>query len=136
MNRFDYHVHTDQNLIEVHPVGVVQISDILSYAREALSRGIVTEGVVEYYDLSEMTNLEADYESAVGLTASLQEWLSRGWLGSVFFTPQKYQFGMIRMMGAIVESIPGAPAVVMIPSLEPISLGEVRGLVAEHRRMS
>ena len=134
MSSFDYHVHTDLNLIEVHPSGVVQISDIMSYAQEALSLDFVTEGTIEYYDLSETTDLNADYESARGLTGLLQEWISRGWHGSVFFTPQKLQFGMIRMMGAIVESIQDEPAVVMIPRCEPIALGEARDLIADYRR--
>ena len=115
---------------------MVQISDIASYVEEALSLGVATEGTVEYYDLSEMTNLNADYQSARGLTGLLQEWLSRGWQGSLFFTPQEYQFGMIRMMGAIVESIQDAPAVVMIPRREPTALGEVRDFIAEHRQIS
>ena len=136
MSSFDYHVHTDLNLIEVHPVGVVQSSDILSYGQEALSLDIVTEGTIEYYDLSEMTKLDVDYESAWGLTGTLQEWLSRGWQGSVFFTPRVYHFGMIRMLGAITEMIQDAPAVVMVPRREPAALGEVRDLIAEYRQIS
>ncbi len=136
MSSFDYHVHTDLNLIEVHPSGVVQISDIRSYAQEALSLDIVTEGTIEYYDLSEMTNLNVDYQSAYGLTRLLSKWLARGWQGSVFFTPQEYQFGFIRMMGAIVENIQDEPPVVMIPRREPTALGEVRDLIAEHRQIS
>ena len=49
MSSFDYHLHTDLNLIEVRPAGVVQISDIVSYAEEALSLDIITEGTIEYY---------------------------------------------------------------------------------------
>ena len=79
MSSFDYHVHTDLNLIEVHPSGVVQISDIRSYAQEVLSLDIVTEGTIEYYDLSEMTILKGGYESARGLTDLLSKWISRGW---------------------------------------------------------
>ena len=73
MSNFDYHVHTDLNLIEVHPSGVVQISDIAAYAQEVLSLDILTEGTVEYFDLSEMTNLNADYESACTLTGPTSE---------------------------------------------------------------
>ena len=136
MSSFNFHVHTDLNLIEVHPSGVVQISDIVSYAKEALSLDIVTEGTIEYYDLSEMTNLNGDYKSARGLTGLFLEWISRGWHGSVFFTPQDYQFGMIRMMGAIVESIQDVPAVVMIPRREPAALGEARELIAECKQIA
>ena len=136
MSNLEYRVHTDLNLIEVHPSGAVQISDIVSYAREVLSLDIITEGTIEYYDLSEMTDLNADYQSAHGLTGLLGRWISHGWKGSVFFTPQEYQFGMIRMMGAIVESIQEAPEVVMIPRREPTELGEVRDLIAEARQSS
>ncbi len=136
MSNFDYHVHTDLNLIEVRPAGVVQISDIASYAQEALSLDLITEGTIEYYDLSEMTNLNADYNSVHGLTGLLAKWASLGWQGSVFFTPQEYQFGMIRMMGAVLESIQEAPAVVMIPRREQIALGEVRDLIAEFTQIS
>ena len=134
MSDLDYHVHLDLNLIEVRPAGVVQISDILSYSKEVLSLGIVTEGTIEYYDLSEMTNLNLDYNSAYALTESLQEWLSYGWQGSVYYTPQDYQFGMIRMIGTVVESIQGAPDRIMIPRREPIALGDVRDFIAESRQ--
>ena len=136
MSKFDYHVHTDLNLIEVRPVGVVQISDIISYANEALSLDIVTAGTIEYYDLSEMTDLNGHYISALRLTGLLQEWLARGWEGSVFFTPREFQFGMIRMIGAIAKGIRGAPAAVMIPRREPTALAEVRNLIAEHKQIS
>ena len=136
MSGFDYHVHTDLNLIEVHPAGVVQITDILSYSKEMLSLDIVTDGTVEYYDLSEMTNLNLDYKSACTLNGELQRWLSCGWQGSLYFTPQAYQYGMIRMIGAVVESIEGAPEGMMIPRREPIALDEVRDFITMCRKIS
>ena len=136
MSSFDYQVHLDLNLIEVRPTGVVQISDILSYSKEVLSRGIVTEGTIEYYDLSEMTNLNLDYKSAYALTGSLQKWRSAGWQGSVFFAPQDYQYGMIRMIAAVVESIEGAAEGMMVPRREPIALGEVRDCIVECKPIS
>ncbi len=135
MSRFEYRVHTDLNLIEVHPTGVVQISDIVSYAQEILSRHILTGGTIEYLDLSKTTNLNVDFESARRLSGLLREWITRGWHGSVFFTPQEHQFGMIRMMGSILESIQDAPVVVMIPRREPTALGEVRNLIVETRQI-
>jgi hypothetical protein len=134
MSNLDYHVHTELNLIEIRPTGEVKVEDILSYAHEVLSRDILTEGTIEYYDLSGMTNLRADYESAWGLSGALQEWVSSGWHGSVFYTPEPYQFGMIRMMGAILESIQDAPDVLMIPSHEPLALEQVRSIIDERRR--
>jgi hypothetical protein len=136
MNVYDYRVHIDLNLIEVRPAGVVKISDILSYSKEMLSLDIVTEGTVEYYDLSEMTNLDLDYKSAYALNGELQQWLSRGWQGSVFFAPQAYQYGMIRMIAAVMESIQGAPNEMMIPRREPIALDEVRDFITECRKIS
>ena len=133
MNRFDYRFHADLNLLEVRPAGVVHVTDILAYATEALSQGLVREGTVEYYDLSGMTNFGLDYESACALTEKLQEWLAHGWHGSVFFTPQDYQFGIIRMIGAVAGSIDGAPEGMMIPRREPVPLDKVRHLVSEHR---
>lgn len=136
MSSFDYHVHTDLNLIEVRPAGVVQLSDILSYAQEVLSFDLVTQGTIEYYDLSEMTNLSLDYQSACALTETLREWLWRGWQGSIYFTPQEYQFGMIRMISVVVDSIEGAPRGMMVPRREPTALGEVRDLIAQRRQIS
>ena len=136
MSAFDYHVHTDLGLIEVHPTGVVHLSDILLYAQEVLSLDLITEGTIEYYDLSKMTNLSVDYRSARALSETLQKWVSRGWHGSVFFTPEEYQFGMIRMIGVVAEFIEGAPDRMMIPCREPIRLAEVRDFIAEHRQDS
>ncbi len=136
MSDFDYHFHTELNLIEVHPAGVVQLSDILSYFEEVLSLDLVTEGMIEYVDLSKMTNFSLDYQAANGLTKVLEKWLARGWQGSVFFTPQEYQFGTVRMIGTIAESLEGALGGMMIPSREPISLDEVRDLIAQRRQIS
>ena len=136
MSSFDYHFHTDLNVIEVRPAGVVEISDIVSYAEEVLSLDLINEGTIEYYDLSEMTDLNGSYKSMLGLTGLLREWVSRGWQGSVFFTPQEYQFGMIRMIGAVVDRIPSQSAVPMIPRRQPLALGEVRELIEERRRVS
>ncbi len=136
MSGYDYNVHTGLNLIEVHPAGLVQLSDILTYAKEVLSLDLVTEGTIEYVDLSEMTHLSLDYESAHNLTGTRQEWLARGWQGSVFFTPQEHQFGMIRMIGAVAESLEGSLGEMMIPRREPISLDEVRDLIAQRRQIS
>ena len=133
MSLLNYHVHPDRKIIEVRPSGVVQVSDILSYAEEALSLDLITTGTVEYYDLSGMTNLSVDYKSARALAGTVQEWLARGWYGSVFVTPQEYQFGMT---GAIAESIEGSPGGMMVPTREPIDLGDVRDLIVEHRRVS
>lgn len=134
MGSFDYHFRADLNLVEVRPAGVVQLSDILLYAQDVLSLGLVTEGTIEYYDLSEMTNLNLDYQSACELTETLREWVSRGWQGSAFFTPRVYQFGMIRMIGMVVESIEGAPKGMMFPIREPCAPGEVRDLIAKRRK--
>ena len=136
MSSFGYRFHADLNLIELHPGGVVEISDILSYSREVLTLDIVTAGTIEYYDFSEMTNLSVDYQSAHALREALRDWLARGWEGSVFFTPRDYQFGMIRMIGAVMESIHGAPSEYMIPSREPIALAEIRNFIDEHRQSS
>jgi hypothetical protein len=136
MGSIDYHFHTDLNLIEVQPSGVVQASDIVSYAQEALSLDIVTEGTIEYHDLSGMSHFNGDYESARGLTGLLLEWISRGWQGSIFFAPRDQQFGMIRMMGTILKNIQDTPAAVMVPRREPTALGEVRDLIAEYRQIS
>ena len=136
MSGYDYQFHTDLNLIEAHPAGVVQLSDIVSYAQEVLSLDLLTEGTIEYVDLSEMTNLSLDYKSACDLNGTLQKWLARGWQGSVFFTPQEYQFGMIRMIGTIAESLENELGGMMFPCREPISLDEVRDLIAQSKQIS
>ncbi len=136
MSSFDYHIHADLNLIEVRPTGVVEISDIMSYAQEALSLDIVTEGTIEYYDPSKVTDISGDYTSAMRLTGLFRKWFSCGWQGGVFFAPQDHQFGMIRMISAIAEGVQGAPAPMLIPRREPTALGEVRDFLAENRQIS
>ncbi len=131
MSSLNYEFHSTLNLIELHPTGVVKIADILSYSKEVLTLGIVTEGTVEYYDFSEMTNLAVDYQSANSLQEALRDWVERGWLGSVYFTPNDYQYGIIRMLSAILDSIEGAAGELMVPSREPVALGDVRAYIAE-----
>jgi len=135
VSSFQYQHHTDLNVIEIRPTGVVELSDILSYAREVLAKDLVVEGTVEYYDLSGMTNLSLDYRSARSLVETLSEWLARGWQGSVYFTPEPYQFGMIRMIGGIAENIEGASDGVMVPRRQPIALDQVRNFINERRRI-
>ena len=136
MSNYDYQFHTGLNLIEVHFAGAIQLSDILLYAQEILSLDLITEGTIEYVDLSEMTSLSLDYKSAKMLTGTLQECVAHGWQGSIHFAPQDYQFGTIRMIGAIVESLEGAFGGMVIPRREPTSLDEVRDLIAQHRQVS
>jgi len=131
MSSLNYKFHSTLNLIELHPTGVVKIADILSYSKEVLTLGIVTEGTVEYYDFSGMTNLALDYQSANSLQEALRDWVERGWLGSVYFTPNDYQYGIIRMLSAMLDSIEGAAGELMVPSREPVALGDVRAYIAE-----
>ena len=136
MSNYHYQFHTGLNLIEVHYTGAIQLSDITSYIQEILSLDLVTEGSIEYVDLSEMTNLTLDYKSANMLIGALQECVARGWQGSVYFAPRDYQFGTIRMLGAIADSLEGTFGGMMIPRREPISLAEVRDLIAQHKQIS
>lgn len=132
MGSYHYHYHTDLNLIELRHTGVVENSDVVSYLEEILSLGIATEGTIEYVDLSEIAGLKADYDAASGFTGLFGELLSRGWQGAVFFAPREYQFGMVRMLGAVLESMQERPAAALIPRREPTALGDVRGLITEH----
>ena len=83
-----------------------------------------------------MTNVVLDYKSANELTGTLQESVARGWQGSVYFAPRDYQYGTIRMIGAIVASLEGAFDGMMIPCREPTPLDEVRDLIAQQRQIS
>jgi hypothetical protein len=73
-----------------------------------------------------MTNLIVDYNSAQELGLMHEKWLEKGWLGSVYYAPLDIEFGIVRMVGAIVEGISNAPQNLMIPLREKISLNQVR----------
>lgn len=132
MAEMNHQVHHELNVIELKPVGEVHVKDILSYGNSLLDDGVMREGTIEYVDMSGMTNLLVDYRSAQRLVELHRTWLSAGWFGSVFFTPKDFQFGIVRMVGSIVEAIPGAPSGTMIPLREETPLDQLRGLITAH----
>lgn len=125
-----YRVHQELNLVELKPVGEVHIEDILSYGHGLLDDGVIHQGTIEYVDMSDMTNLFIDYNGAQRLVEMHTKWFSAGWLGSVYFTPKDFQFGIIRMLGTVIESIPNRPTRVMIPLREKTPLEQLRGLIS------
>jgi len=134
MSGADYRVHEDLNLIEVSYEGVVEVADVESYITEVLKRGLLTEGTVEYVDLSRVTDLKGDYQTASVLKDLLLQWISQGWRGSVFFTPRDHLFGMIRMLDASLAGVQENPTVAMIPRRQATPLSHVRGLLADHEQ--
>ena len=104
----------------------------MSHIEEILSRGLVVEGTVEYVDLSEITEIKADFHLASRFTVLFGQLLSRGWQGAVFFAPEDFQFGMVRMLGAVLESMQEKPVAALVPRRTPTALADVRGVLAEH----
>jgi len=127
-----YQVHREINVVELAPVGEVHVKEILAYGHELVDRGLMREGTIEYVDMSAMTNLVVDYASAQLLSRMHDRWLEAGWFGSVYFTPKDLQFGIVRMVSAIVEGIPGAPSGIMVPLREQTPLDQLRAVVQRH----
>ena len=127
MATMEYRFHEELNIIELTPKGEVHLKDILNYGSELLEKGLIRDDVIEYVELSGMTNLSIDYISADQLSTMHQKWIDNGWLGSVYYTPLDIEYGIVRMVGAIVECLPHAPQNLMIPLREKIPLNEVRG---------
>ena len=130
--RMQYQFHTELNVVELTPVGGVHVNDILAYGHELVDRGLMRDGTVEYVDMSAMTNLIVDYSSARLLGSMHERWLEAGWFGSVYFTPEDLQFGIVRMVGAIVEGVSGAPSGIMVPLRERTALDQLRAVVRHH----
>ena len=130
---FKYEFHSELNILNVTATDVIQIKDIVNYAHEVLSRDLITAGTMEYYDLSHVTNMDIDFRSACELSSTLREWVNRGWHGSVFYTPETYQFGIIRMIGSVLEGVQAMPEVSLLPTSEQLLLNEVRQIIDTHR---
>jgi hypothetical protein len=134
MTSAEYRIHEDLNLIEVCYEGIVEIADVESYVEEVLKRRILTEGMVEYVDLSRVTDLKGDYPAACGLTDMLLPWISQGWRGSVFFTPRDQLFGMVRMLDASLAGAQQTPTVALIARRQATPLCHVRQLLLDHEQ--
>ncbi|MEC8991601.1 MAG: hypothetical protein VX656_10185 [Candidatus Latescibacterota bacterium] len=80
--------------------------------------------------MSLVTELQgADYEATKQLIGLLDEWILRGWKGSVFYTLENLQYGLTRMLASVLESLHEESRAVMIPSREPVELSFVRELI-------
>ena len=80
--------------------------------------------------MSPVTELQVDdYEATKQLIGLLDEWILRGWKGSVFYTLENLQYGLTRMLASVLESLHEEPRAVMIPSREPVELSFVRELI-------
>ena len=66
MSSMNYVFHKELNIIELTPVGEVNIRDITSYGNELIQKDLIQVGVIEYVDMSNMTNLIIDYDSNQG----------------------------------------------------------------------
>ncbi len=132
MGKVVYRLHSDLNLVEMRHTGPAENSEVVSHIEEILSRGLVVEGTVEYVDLSEITEIKADFHLASRFTVLFGQLLSRGWQGAVFFAPEDFQFGMVRMLGAVLESMQEKPVAALVPRRTPTALADVRGVLAEH----
>ena len=130
MASMKYIVHESLNVIELKPVGEVHVEDICTYGNELLSEGVMRDGTIEYVDMSGMTGMTVSYSSAHSLVDMHVRWLSAGWYGSIYYTPNDTQFGIVRMVRAIVECIPGSPTGIMVPSRERVPLEEARALIS------
>jgi len=126
--------HENLNIVELIPVGDVQIKDILRYGNELLDKGLMKQDTIEYVDMSNMTNLSVDYNSSHQLITLHEEWLNCGWYGSVYYTPELFQLGIINMVGAVIKSQPDVklPDGIMYPSREKIPISSVRDFLSCH----
>jgi len=136
MSVLQYKHYPGEKVLEVHPEGTVSLDDILGYADEVLDRELISPGTIEIYDLSDMENLQVDYSTTSRLRPTLRRWIDLGWQGSVFYAPDDYRFGMIRMIGGVVEAITDEAPVAFLPRRTPVSRSEARQLIEAERRRS
>ena len=55
--------------------------------------------------MSLVTELQgADYEATKQLIGLLDEWILRGWEGSVFYTLENLQYGLTRMLASVLRA--------------------------------
>ncbi|PCJ55511.1 MAG: hypothetical protein COA79_20640 [Planctomycetota bacterium] len=132
MGIMNYSYNEFLNVVVLKPAGKVQVSDICAYGSELLDQGIMTKDTIEYVDMSSMTDLSVSYIEARRLVSMHKLWLSAGWYGSVYFTSTDLEFGIVRMVGAVVECIPDSPTGIMIPLREPTPLEQLREVISNH----
>ena len=126
MTRMRYTVHEDLNIVELVPSGVIHVTDILEYGNRLISHGEIRAGTIEYVDMSNMKDLTVTYRSAHDLKFMHEKWLELGWLGSVYNCVSDTEYGLVRMVSAIVETLPGCPQNLMFPLRKSMSLDHIR----------
>lgn len=132
MAEMNYTVHEQLNLIELRPLSEVNVEDICAYGNRLVDQGIMRDGTIEFVDMSDITGLTVSYASARDLADFHNRWLSAGWFGSFYYTPKDSQFGIVRMVRAIVECIPNSPTGMMVPCRKRIPLEEARDFISKH----
>jgi hypothetical protein len=124
-----YTYYPDMNLVYLKPVGDVVVDDILTYGHRLLELGHMVRNTVEYVDMSEMTNLQLDYLSSQKLIAMHRDWIKAGWHASGYYTPKAVQFGMIRMLATVIDSLEGATPNFMYPFREFVEIEDIRAFL-------
>jgi len=137
MAAMDYSYNTDLNLVILRPNGVVSIENILSYGNELLEKGYMTQGTIEYVDMSEIKDLSINYSSAHNLVTMHDKWLDAGWFGSYYYAPRDIHIGIVNMVGSIVKTQPNhnLPEDIMLPLREKIEPEAVREYLQKHRNL-
>ena len=126
MGMMPYSFDEKRNLVVLRPSGSIDVQEILEYGSALLDEGVISDGLVEYVDMSGMTNLSVDYNSAQRLVEMHRKWIDHGWIGSLYYTPLDVQFGIVRMVAAMVSAVDPEFDHPMIPLREPTAPEEIR----------
>ena len=100
--KFNY--DPDRQLINVHPAGVLSISDIAEYMEAVLNDRAIGNGFVELVHLEQVDNFRFDYIKAMELTGLYEKMSKEKQIkGTVLLAPKDYQYGIARMCSLILE---------------------------------
>ena len=121
--------HEDLNVLHVRALGRIDLEAWREYIREVTGGGVVREGTVIYWDLSEAT-VDFDSESVSELQLAYKPLIDLGWRGSLVYAPHDHSFGITRMNQMMREGRQKDSEGLIYATREPVALDQVRSALA------
>ena len=129
--QIQYHFDSELKILFAKGIGIISLDELMEYGRKVLEIPDDLTGAIEYVDFSEATDIAVSYQSAQQMLDVYKQWMAKGIVGSVLYTPTDLCYGMARMIGAVLSSVSGKPVRGPLVTRMPISPENLRSWLAE-----
>ncbi len=109
----------DDKIIYAEGEGIVTLNDLLDYGENILQLESDLNGATEYVNFENVEDISVTYQTAKRMLSVYGKWVQRGVKGSIIYAPGTINYGMARMIGAVLSSVmnvdSGGPEIIQRP---------------------